>query len=189
MELFRKIAIFFYDTLQSILLAAALFLVLYMFIIQPHEVSGSSMYPTFKNKEYLLSYLLDVRLHHLKRYDIIVFHSPVEQDKLYIKRIIGLAGDSIKLVDGFVYVNGEQLDESAYLANDVRTYGGAFLADNTEVKILPNTYFVLGDNRENSSDSRSWGFLDYDKVIGRSFVRVWPMNQFEVVTNPYPNRQ
>ena len=182
MELFRKIAVFFYDALQTLLLIAAVFLVLYIFIIQVHEVSGLSMYPTFNNRDYLLSYLLPVRFDDLKKGDIVEFKSPVEQDKLYIKRIMALPGDRVKVQDGSVYLNGTKLDESAYLQSDVLTYGGASFQDRLEQVVPQGTVVVMGDNRPNSSDSRAWGFLDKSKLVGKSVARIWP---FSFIQNPF----
>lgn len=185
MELFRKIAIIFYDGLQGILLVAAVFLVIYIFIIQFHEVSGLSMYPTFNNHDLLLSYLIPVRFDSLKKGDVVVFKSPVEQDKLYIKRIIATPGDTVKVQDGRVYLNGTLLDESAYLQPDVMTYGGAAFQDGVDQRVPEGAVVVMGDNRPNSSDSRAFGFLDKSKLIGKSVVRVWPLNTFEFIHNPF----
>jgi signal peptidase I len=185
MELFRKIAIFFYDGLQTILLIAAVFLVLYIFVVQPHEVSGHSMDPTFNDHDFLLSNLLAVRFKDLKNGDIVVFKSPIEADKLYIKRIIGMPGDRVKVQDGKVYLNGAMLDESPYLKSDVMTYGGASMQDGIEYVVPEGTVVVMGDNRPNSSDSRAWGFLDEQKLIGKSSIRMWPVNTFEFIHNPF----
>lgn len=182
MEVFRKIAVFFYDALQTFLLIAAVFLVLYIFVIQVHEVSGISMFPTFHNRDYLLSYLLPVRFNDLKKGDVVVFKSPVEQDKLYIKRIIALAGDTVKVQDGVVFLNGTKLDESAYLDPEVMTYGGASFQDGIDRMVPEGTVVVMGDNRPNSSDSRAWGFLDKSKLVGKSVMRLWP---FEIIKNPF----
>lgn len=184
----------FLDASQFILFFVAILLIGYMFVIQPHEVSGSSMYPNFKNKEFLLSYILDVQLSSItkgrtlgiRHGDVIVFHSPVEEDKLYIKRVIGLPGDRIKLENGNVYFNGEKLDESEYLDSSVSTFGGSFLQDGSEVIVEPETFFVMGDNRPYSSDSRAWGLLSYKELIGRSMVRFYPPQAFKFVSrDPY----
>lgn len=189
MFILRKIYYFLLDTIQTILITASVLMVFYAFIIQPNQVSGSSMYPTFKDKEYLLSYLLDVRFDKYKKGDVVVFHSPIELDKLYIKRVIGIPGDRIMLQDGKVFLNGQQLDESVYLKPDVQTYGGASLPDGVE-RIVPAGYiFVMGDNRPYSSDSREWGFLDKSRVVGKSLVRIFPFNNFHIIHNPYSDHE
>lgn len=182
----KKIYFKFLDMAQTILFVASFLLVLYIFVIQPHEVSGSSMFPTFKDKEFLLSYLLDVRFNTLRKGDVVVFHSPVEEDKLYIKRIIAETGDTVSVEGGAVYVNNEKLDESEYLDSEVATYGGSFMPDG-ETKIVPeHAYIVMGDNRPYSSDSREWGFLVDTKLVGRSMIRIWPINTLTIIQrNPY----
>lgn len=182
MELLKRIAKFLYNSLQIFLVFAAFVLVVYIFVLQPHQVDGLSMSPTFHNGEILLSFLLPVRFNDLKQGDVVVFHSPTEQDRLFIKRIIGVPGETISLQDGKVYINGKKFDESSYLDSSVITYGSAFLAEGEVKRVPEGTFFVMGDNRENSSDSRSWGFLDYSKLIGKSIIRVWP---FEFITNPF----
>lgn len=187
MELLKKVALFLYDALQTILLISAVLLVIYVFILQPHQVDGQSMYPTFHNGDLLLSYLLPVRFDDLKKGDVVVFNSPVEADKLYIKRIIATSGDRVKVQDGRVYLNGELLDESSYLQPEVVTYGGAGMQDGEERVVPDGSVVVMGDNRENSSDSRAWGFLPKTKLIGKSLLRIWPFNNFEIIKNPLKN--
>ncbi len=123
MEFARKAYFFILDLLQTVLLAASIFLVIYIFLFRPFQVSGDSMYPTFKNGEYILTNLIALRTNGLQRGDVIVFQAPPDQEKDFIKRVIGLPGDTVKLKNGYVYINGKKLDESAYLHNDVRTYG------------------------------------------------------------------
>ena len=134
LEFLKKAYVKFLDTSQFILFFVAILLIAYMFILQPHEVSGLSMYPTFKNKDFLLSYLVDVRINNIRHGDVVVFHSPVEEDKLYIKRVIGLPKDTIKLEGGAVYRNGDKVDESEYLDDSVPTFGGSFISDGKEVE-------------------------------------------------------
>lgn len=177
----KKLYVKFLDTSQTILFFVAILLIIYMFVAQPHEVSGSSMFPTFKDKELLLSNLLDIRFHNIKHGDVVVFHAPSEEDKLYIKRVIGLPGDTIRLDRGSVYRNGEKLIETEYLKPDVATYGGSFLPDGKEVTVEKETLFMMGDNRSYSSDSRAWGLLPYSKLIGRSTLRFWPLQTFTLI--------
>jgi signal peptidase I len=186
-ELLKKVYIKFLDTSQGILFFVAIVLIIYMFIAQPHEVSGLSMFPTFDDKQLLLSYMLDVDFNNIHYGDVVVFHAlPPEQDKLYIKRVIAKEGDRIKVENASVYLNGNILNESGYLNPGVSTYGGLSLPDGTEVIVPKGELFVMGDNRSYSSDSRSWGFLPYDRLIGRSVLRFWPIQTFEIIKrNPY----
>ena len=184
MEVLKKIGNFILNTIQTILLIASAFLVLYIFVVQPHQVDGSSMYPTFQDKEWLLSNLLAIRTNDYKRGDVVVFHSPVEPEKIYIKRLIALPGETISIIEGDVYINDELLDESSFLPAEVKTYGGAFLHDDESVIVPVGSIFVMGDNRPGSSDSRAWGFLKKEKLIGKSMVRVLPVNKFKLINNP-----
>lgn len=187
MELAKKIYAFTLDTLQTILLAASIFLVIYIFLFRPFQVSGESMFPTFKNREYILTNLITLRFDDPVKGDVIVFQSPTDREKDFIKRVIATAGDTVALKDGFVYVNGQKIDESAYLSEDVRTYGGNFLQDGGAPVVVPEGQFiVMGDNRPYSSDSREWGFLERKDIKGKSFFVYWPITKMRIITNPYP---
>jgi len=189
MEILKKIYFFTLDTLQTILLAASIFLVIYIFFFRPFQVSGESMFPTFKDKEYILTNLISLRFDLPHRGDVIVFKAPPDREKDYIKRVIGLPGDTIELKEGYVYINGKKLNESAYLSNSVMTYGGAgdsYLKDDEVKTVPPNDFVVMGDNRPNSSDSRAWGLLNKNDLIGKSFFVYWPLNQMRLVKNPFP---
>lgn len=174
--------------MQTILLAASVFLVIYIFLFRPFQVSGDSMYPTFKNGEYILTNLITLRFHDPSRGDVVVFKAPIDHEKDFIKRVMGLPGDTVELRDGFVYLNGKKLNESPYLNSDVRTYGGAFLQENTPVTVPQDEFLVMGDNRPFSSDSREWGLLKRSELIGKSFFVYWPLNKMRVVTNPFPSK-
>ena len=195
MEIIRKIYYFLLDTVQTFLIAAAIFLFIYVTLFRPFEVNGQSMYPNFYDKEYVLTNLIGFEnlgfwrasFGKLEQGDVVVFNAPPEPDKDYIKRVIGLPGDTIFLKDGYVYVNNKLLDESKYLRNDVKTYGENFLTDNQTIKVPEEQYFVLGDNRMASSDSREWGFVKKSEIIGKSSFVYWPVNRIREVKNPYKN--
>lgn len=185
MEILRKIYYFLLDIAQTLILAAAAFVVVYMFLFRPFEVKGESMYPNLHDSEYLITNVIAQRLGDPQIGDIIVFKAPNEPDKDFIKRVIGVEGDSVSINEGLVYLNGEKLDESAYLDSSVRTYGGSFLKEGDSVTVPPGYFFVLGDNRSYSSDSREWGFVPKENIIGNSIFIYWPINNAGVIENPF----
>lgn len=196
MNIFRRIFLIFLDSFQAILLVISFFLFLYVFVAQPHQVSGLSMFPTFHDQDLLLSNLLVTRpnnltdkfIKELRRGDVVVFHSPTEPDKLYIKRIIAVPGETVQVTNGHVYLNGTLFDETKYLKPDVMTYGESYMRDGDIISVPPDTFFVMGDNRPNSSDSREWGPLKVSAIVGRSMVRFWPMKDFEIIHNPWTGK-
>lgn len=185
MFIVRKIYEFLIDIVQTLLLAASIFIVIYIFLFRPYQVTGSSMYPNFVNKEYVLTNLITLRFEDLKRGDVVVFRAPIDKEKDFIKRVIGLPRDTVSIRDGDVYVNDQKLDQSAFLDKNVKTYSGAFLKEGEKVTVPQGEYFVLGDNRGASSDSREWGFVTKDEVIGKSFFVYWPINDMRLIKNPY----
>lgn len=142
------------------------------------------MFPNFLDREYILTNLVSLRFSDPKQGEVIVFKAPTDTEKDFIKRIIGVPGDTVEVKDGQTYVNGNFLDESSYLKPSVKTFGGAFLKDGVPVTVPTGEYFVMGDNRLYSSDSREWGFVGKDAIIGRSFIVYWPLNEVKIVTNP-----
>lgn len=180
--LLKKLLSFIWDFFETIVVALLVYFVVSKFLFQPHRVKGSSMHPNLENGEFLLTNKLVYRFGDPKYGDIIVFHAPNEEHD-YIKRIIALPGDRVKIIDNKFYINGFVLDESKYLNSDVKTYGERFLKDDTEIIIPPNSYFVVGDNRENSSDSRDFGSISYNSIVGKAFFRYWPPQVFGLIKN------
>ncbi len=185
MGILRKIYAFLIDALQSLLIAAAIFLVIYQFLFRPFEVKGDSMYPNFHNNSYVLTNIIRLRMENPRLGDVIVFKAPPDPEKAFIKRVIGVPGDSIIIESGKVKLNGKVLDESAYLNPSVQTRGGAKVKEGEEVTVPDNSYFVMGDNREFSSDSREWGFVPKEMITGYSFLVYWPVSEIKTVANPY----
>ena len=192
MLLIRKIYAFLIDGVETLLIAAAIFLVIYAFLFRPFNVQGDSMYPNFHNGEYVITNLIgfeDFKIYHanfgtLNLGDVVVFVAPPDPTKDYIKRVIGVPGDKVMIKGGSVYVNDKLLDESVYLKSDVKTYEGAFLNEGQTVTVPANQYFVLGDNRPESSDSRTWGFVTKDEIVGKSLFVYWPFNRVRLIQNP-----
>jgi signal peptidase I len=152
------------DVIETLILSVVLFVSINM-ISARIRVDGDSMVPTLVSGEYVIVSRLTYRVGSPERGDIIVFHYPRNPEEEYIKRVIGLPGDQVEVKNGSVYVNGEKLDES-YLT--VKTnYLGMW-------SIPSGQLFVLGDNRNNSSDSHDWGTVPMDYVIGKALVVYWP---------------
>ncbi len=170
---------FLVDFLETVVITLAIAIVIYIFIASPHVVVGESMMPNFLNHEYLLTNKLIYTYSEPQRGQVIIFnYSPTEE---YIKRIVGLPGDTIEVRNGSVYVNGDLLHEGAYIKNSVKTFGMAFLPNNVTITVPKGEYFVMGDNRENSSDSREWGFVKRSAIKGEAWFVYWPLNRFGFV--------
>lgn len=173
-----RIGAFFWDILETIVFALAIFVIVYLFLAQPHQVQGNSMVPNFLSGEYILTNKITYRFEDPKRGDVIVFKSPLEKD--FIKRVIALPGEKIKVQAGKVSVNDKQLDE-VYLPQGTFTQEGLKLHDGETVQIPKGQYVVFGDNRNQSYDSRDWGFIEKKDVIGKAWIIYWPLNKIGFV--------
>lgn len=163
------------DILEVVVGAIALFLFIYLLVMQPHKIKGLSMFPNFQDGEYLLTDKVSYRFGVPKRGDVVVFKARVAEGEEYIKRIIGLPGDSVSIQNSKVYVNNQPLDEK-YLPLGLTTLGNLFLPDGKSATVPDGHYFVMGDNRPNSSDSRMWGFVTKEEITGRAWFVYWPLN-------------
>lgn len=163
----------FLDFIQTLVVFAAIGTVIYLFVSQPHKVSGHSMVPTFDDNDYILTDKLTYRFSPPKRGDIVVFKNPRDKSQDFIKRIIAAPGDKIRLEDGQIFIN-DQLFNELYLSPSIITQPSSFLQENEEVEVPAESFIVFGDNRERSSDSREWGFIKRDEIIGKVFFRYWP---------------
>ncbi|PIS14329.1 signal peptidase I [Candidatus Shapirobacteria bacterium CG09_land_8_20_14_0_10_39_12] len=185
-SILKKIGQFILDTIQMIVLSLSVFIIVYLFLFQPHQVKGSSMFPSFLDKEFLLTNKISYRFNSPQRGDVIIFKAPKSEpcseiECEYIKRLIGLPGDRIMVKQSLVYLNGEQLNETDYLGNSVITSPGSFLSEGVE-KIVPEGYILpLGDNRPYSRDGREFGFVSRDSIIGKAWLRYWPIEKIGFV--------
>lgn len=180
MEIARKAYKVLLELAETLVIAGAIFVVIYAFLVRPFQVTGQSMFPTFKNGEYVFTNLLSQRFGPLDRGDVIVFKAPPSEDKDYIKRIIGIPGDRVKIEGGKVFLNGKLLNEP-YIDTTIRTDARGFAQEGQEISVSESSYFVMGDNRPFSSDSRDWGLVTFDKVIGKSALVYWPINSARFV--------
>jgi signal peptidase I len=165
---------FLVDIVETILLSVLLFLGINALTARV-RVDGQSMYPTFDSGEFLIVSKLSYRLDDPRRGDIVVFHLPRDPDQNYIKRIIGIPGDNIEIREGSVYVNGTEMHEP-YI-NAPQKYSGSW-------QIEDGAYFVLGDNRNNSSDSHSWGSVPTEFMVGKAIFIYWPIPSIGVIDHP-----
>lgn len=188
MEFLKSFGHFFVDIIETVVVSAAIFVILYLFVMQPHRVEGESMYPTFHTKDFIFTEKVTYRFNEPKRGDIVVFKPPGDkyQGKELIKRIIALPGEKIKVEAGQVTIynqdnpNGRVLQED-YLKPSVRTDTQAFLREGEVKELGADQYIVMGDNRGNSSDSRYFGPITKEEIVGRAFVRLLPLNKMSLI--------
>jgi signal peptidase I len=181
----KSVSALFLDLVETLVIGISIFLVIYLFFMQPHQVSGQSMESTLMNKDYVLTDKISYRTGEPQRGDIVVVHAPEAANCPtgtgcdFIKRMIGLPGDTVEIKDSSVYVNGSKLSEP-YVDAGNQTLPGNFTRDRS-ITLGPDQYFVVGDNRMHSSDSRAWGPVSKDDIVGRAFFRYWPMQSIQVL--------
>jgi len=165
---------FIWEILKIVVISLAIIIPIRYFLIQPFFVKGASMEPTFLDGDYLIVDEISYRFEAPQRGEVIIFRYPLDPSQFFIKRVIGLPGEHVSVADGKVFINDKSLDETKYL-------GGVNTAGNVEITLQNNEYFVLGDNRNASSDSRKWGEVDKKFIIGRAWLRAWPFNRLGVL--------
>src|SRR3989338_6684601 len=164
MTILKKVLELIMDILETVTFVGSLFIVMYLFVAQPHQVRGASMDNTFINGEYIITNKLAYRVGTYKRGDVVVFDSPENPDVDYIKRIVGLPGDRIKIQGGYVYVNDKILNEP-YLHATTTAFDNGYLTEGQEIIVPAGRLWVMGDNRPRSSDSRSFGPVKESTIV------------------------
>ena len=166
------------STVVYLMAVVALTFLFVQYVGQRTHVNGDSMNVTLQDGDNLIVDKLSYRFKDPERFDIIVFPYQYQEKTYYIKRIIGMPGETLQVIDGMVYIDGEMLDES--YGKEVMDYAGIA---SEPVELGQDEYFVLGDNRNNSSDSRdpSVGIIHGDQIIGKAFIRIWPLNKFGIL--------
>jgi signal peptidase I len=178
-------AVFVLEVIQIVVIVAAIILPIRYFLIKPFYVKGASMEPNFYDHEYLIIDELSYRLRDPARGEIVVFRYPRDPSQYFIKRVVGLPGETVEVSEGAVVIyneefpNGKTLNEEAYLAEDT---GGK-----KKVTLGADEYAVFGDNRDESLDSRSFGAVDRTEIVGRVWVRGLPLSRIGTFEAPEYN--
>ncbi len=174
----QKLGATFLDLVETIAISFSIFLVVYLFFLQPHQVNGQSMVPNFQSGEHVLTDKITFRMRDPQHGEVVVFHAPPAANCPegtgcdFIKRILAVPGDTVEVKDNAIWVNGQRLPES-YIPEDFVTMPGN-ATKSTSLHMGPDEYFAVGDNRPYSSDSRAWGAIKKSDIIGRVFFRYWP---------------
>lgn len=182
----KKFLIFVWEISKVVCISLAIILPVRYYLIQPFYVKGASMEPNFHDNEYLIIDEISYRFKAPERGQVIVFRYPLNPQEYFIKRLIGLPGEEVQIKDNKIIIynqenpNGLVLKEN-YLPEDLKTQAN----DEERIKIGPDKYFVLGDNRNNSKDSRIFGPVDKNFVTGKVLFRGWPLKKITVFDKAY----
>ncbi len=181
----KSFFLFLWEIVKIAVLALVIILPIRYFIAQPFFVKGASMEPSFEDGDYLIINEISYRFSSPQRGEVVVFRFPEDPKQFFIKRIIGLSEETVEIGNNQVKIFNEQnptgliLDESNYLDPSQTTEG------NIRMRLSENEYFVLGDNRLHSSDSRRWGALNRHFIIGKTFFRAWPINKLKIFRSSF----
>lgn len=178
----KSFLVFVWEITKVVIIALLIVVPIRTFLFQPFFVRGESMTPVFEDGDYLIIDEISYRFQDPQRGEVIVFRPPQNPSQRYIKRIIGLPGETVEIKDGKVLISNQEeqyiLDESGYLLLSILTPG------DESISLADNQYFVLGDNRSASLDSRNWGPLPRENIIGRVLLRAWPFTAFAKIEAP-----
>ena len=161
------------DLLEAVLTAGVISALLIIFVVQAFYIPSTSMEPTLKPGDRILVNKFIYNFRDPKHQEIIVFNYPLDPQRKFVKRVIATPGDKVRIKGGNVFVNGKELNEDYLLEPSY--------LDFSTVKVPENNYFVLGDNRNNSKDSRYWGFVPEKNIVGHPFIIFWPLNRIRFI--------
>ena len=173
------------ETLQATLVAGLLFAVIYVYVGQSSYVQGASMEPTFHTGDRIITSKITYKVRDIQRGDVVVITSPQNDNLHLIKRVVGLAGDTIRIQEGKVYLNDQLLEED-YISGETPLWESGYVVEGESYTVPEGFIFVLGDNRKQSSDSREFGYVPVENVIGQAVYRYYPLDQLGDVVNPFP---
>ena len=173
------------DVIETIVVAAAIFVVVYLFLLQPHQVKGASMEPNFHDGEYILTDKISYRFGEPKRGDVVVFKAPSNPDVDFIKRIVALPGEKLKIDNNRVVIFNDEHPKGFTLSEPFEVMepiaGGSHIKEGKTLEVPAGNYFVFGDNRSHSFDSREWGPLPKKSIVGKAWLRYWPLSKISII--------
>lgn len=173
---FKKLGLLVFEVVKVVLISLAIILPIRLFLVQPFYVEGASMEPNFYDREYLIIDEISYRFNEPTRGEVVIFKYPKDTSVYFIKRVIGLPGETVKIEDGQVYINDEKIDEPYIEFIDSKDY--------PEVKLGLGELFLMGDNRANSYDSRIIGPISEKYLIGKVWLRGWPLDRINTFNTP-----
>lgn len=168
----------FWEFIKVVVISLAIVLPIRAYVAQPFIVEGDSMEPNFSDGQYLIIDELSYNFKKPERGDVIVFRPPMQPSIFFIKRIIGLPGEDIKIESGKIIISGK--DSGRVILTEEYLSKGLDTVPDSETKLKDSEYFVMGDNRNRSSDSRTWGPLPGDEITGKVFLRLWPISKLGI---------
>lgn len=175
-SLSREVLAFFWETFKIVVISLVIIIPIRYYIVQPFFVKGASMESNFQDGDYLFVDELSYQMGDPERGDVVVFRYPLDQSQFFIKRIIGLPSETIEIKEGKVIIYNK-LNPEGFTLNEPYLDVGQETQGVFRTKLDGNEYFVLGDNRLRSSDSRVWGPLNRSLVTGKAFIRLWPFSK------------
>lgn len=182
----RKFLPFFLETLEVILISVLSVILIRTYLVQPFLVWGSSMAPNFSSGDYILIDELSLRFREIERGEVVVFKSPMDSYTYFIKRVIGLPGERILINDNKITIFNESYPNGLIIKEPYLSYQNKTINFGKDIDVILDNdeYFVLGDNRQYSYDSRAWGPVKKENIIGIARVRLWPIKAFSVFAAP-----
>lgn len=171
---------FSFETIKVVVVGLIVIVGIRSFIMQPFFVDGKSMEPNFYDGDYLIVDEVSYKFWEPKRGDVIIFHYPYDTKEFYIKRIIGLPGEKIEIKDNKIIIYNNENKDGMFINENVYIPDSAITSGNYARELKNDEYYVLGDNRAASSDSRFWGVLEKRFIVGKAWIRAWPFDDFSV---------
>lgn len=185
-SLTSEVLAFLWETIKIVVVSLIIILPIRYYVVQPFFVKGASMESNFEDGDYIFVDELSYEMGIPARGDVIIFRYPLDQTQFFIKRVIGLPNETVDIKDNKVTIYNAKHPEGVVL-NETYLDVGQQTLGTMRIKLDDNNYFVLGDNRLRSSDSRTWGVLNKSLITGKAFIRLWPFSKIKKVPHPtYP---